>query len=1078
MSRFRYLLLVIITVTINFSFSQNTNQNNLKILDSLIANKEYQNAKQFSRKQFDSLIADKAFYLATDYIYYLGTIDLNLNGEKKAVQYILELERHFKELTDSPKALRQLSLEIGSFFEAIGQLNSAIDYNLKALEYTKNMPNALSKDFALIQSNLGVFYSLLGNIERATQYHQTALKSLQRDPNSSEESYYITYNSLGGMMWYASKFDSALFYYKSADKMLKTLEPNPLNIYYRPATLYNNMAGIYSIQGSLSEALQAMQITVEKLSSYLKEDISAVKRENATKFLFQAIDNYAGIYKDFGDFNKAKQLLNYALQLKINYFESSNPEIAKGKVLLGQINLALKNYDEAKSYLDEGIAGLESSPDTYYQWLADAYYYKAVLCLETHDIKSAQTYFELSENFFKKSLGDYYDEIYLNFIVNASAFYAKYGNKTKAVNMANNALDYIKKNQGNSTLLEYYQILNLAEIHFMLNDFNNASILCEKALNLIESEDFTKSNKTIKSEINRYKVGAILLQSKIDQKLNPIRDEPFLKSQLNNLTEAIRLLNQQKSYLAEDESTSILIQDNIDVFNYAKKICLDLYQITHNEQYLIDLLGFHESITYHKIRKRLQSKITSLTANLPAEILAEEKKLKLQLSQFSYSDNNFDQYVNHEKEWQAYLNKLKNNYPEYYKLMYATIHQPLDHIQSKIESSSTVIRYLFIDNRLYALLINNKQLDFFQLNSEDLVKQIENLNSKIETIDETFTLQYELYRKLWAPFKDKINTKSVIVIPDKELFNLSFELLTPRLINGYEEIKEHSLLAAFNISYNYSLFLIDKNKKPIYYSSNIVAFAPEFNDTMKDSYKISINDSVKIDHTYLQLLPQPFAKDLAIKYSKLFDGDSFINENASKQIFTQKAKEHKIIHIGTHAESDNISPEFSRLIFAKKETNDNNSLYTFEIYNQNLSSNLAILTACETGKPTYQPGEGMISLAHAFNYAGSESILTSLWNIDEQSSAKIISYFYNYLEKGLEKDLALKKAKLKYLNSTNGRTLNPQYWAGLVLIGNAESINLNTSNNLLFFIASLIVIFLILLLFRKKLTGFKVFNNK
>ena len=64
-----------------------------------------------------------------------------------------------------------------------------------------------------------------------------------------------------------------------------------------------------------------------------------------------------------------------------------------------------------------------------------------------------------------------------------------------------------------------------------------------------------------------------------------------------------------------------------------------------------------------------------------------------------------------------------------------------------------------------------------------------------------------------------------------------------------------------------------------------------------------------------------------------------------------------------------------------------------------MSSNLAILTACETGKPTYQAGEGMISLAHAFNYAGSESILTSLWKIDEQSSAVIIESFYKYLKK-------------------------------------------------------------------------------
>jgi CHAT domain-containing protein len=69
----------------------------------------------------------------------------------------------------------------------------------------------------------------------------------------------------------------------------------------------------------------------------------------------------------------------------------------------------------------------------------------------------------------------------------------------------------------------------------------------------------------------------------------------------------------------------------------------------------------------------------------------------------------------------------------------------------------------------------------------------------------------------------------------------------------------------------------------------------------------------------------------------------------------------------------------------------------------------------------------MISLAHSFNYAGSESILTSLWKIDEQSSAQIIENFYGYIKKGLPKDEALQKAKLDYIATASGRTIAPQY---------------------------------------------------
>jgi CHAT domain-containing protein len=161
-------------------------------------------------------------------------------------------------------------------------------------------------------------------------------------------------------------------------------------------------------------------------------------------------------------------------------------------------------------------------------------------------------------------------------------------------------------------------------------------------------------------------------------------------------------------------------------------------------------------------------------------------------------------------------------------------------------------------------------------------------------------------------------------------------------------------------------------------------------------------------------------------------------------VFKAKAGNHKIIHIGTHAESDNVSPAFSRLIFAKTTEGQldgsDHAIYAYELYETNLSARLAILTACETAKPVYQPGEGMISLSHAFRYSGSESLLTSLWKIDEKASNQITGEFLMHLKNGLPKDEALRQAKLTYLQQAQGRTLSPQYWAGLVLMGDPDPI--------------------------------------
>lgn len=80
-------------------------------------------------------------------------------------------------------------------------------------------------------------------------------------------------------------------------------------------------------------------------------------------------------------------------------------------------------------------------------------------------------------------------------------------------------------------------------------------------------------------------------------------------------------------------------------------------------------------------------------------------------------------------------------------------------------------------------------------------------------------------------------------------------------------------------------------------------------------------------------------------------------------------------------------------------------------------------------------------------YAGSKSILTGLWKIDEQASALLLDIFYRNLLKGMDKDEALRQAKLSYLQNAEGRMLAPQYWAGLVIMGDTSPITLAQNND-------------------------------
>ncbi|WP_047551183.1 CHAT domain-containing protein [Psychroserpens sp. Hel_I_66] len=714
------------------------------------------------------------------------------------------------------------------------------------------------------------------------------------------------------------------------------------------------------------------------------------------------------------------------------------------------------------------------NPSDYFNWLADAYYYKARLYEDTNNIKGAFNCYQKSEDYYKSALGDSYDELYLDFINSASTFYAENGYPEKASEMANEGYQYIVKNQGEKTLLEYHQVLNLAGIEYKLEHYDAALIKSKIALELLNDSIFTKNTGLSKLTIEVQKPFAILTKVKAEYQLKTQKDSIFLKSKLQELQSAISILEEQKSVLSDDSSVSILLLNNGELFEYAKQLALELYEMTKSKAYLSQVLGLHESMLYNRIRNRLNSQSSINYANIPEHIIKEENRLKEALSSSISKNDALESFFEVNKEWQGFLKVLKDDYPKYYNLKFASISKSInEQLKASNLVDKTLVRYTFIDQQLYAFIIHDQDIKIFKLNNDHLTQKINSIQDNNVISQVNFEVLHNLYLSLWKPIESHIKTERVIIIPDQILFNLNFEMLTNQLVKSHKELAENSLLNTYVISYNYSLFLVDKGSKTIGYDSNFIGFAPEFNSKMKSDYEIAIKDSINLDRTYLTLLPQPFSKNLAQESSRIFNGSSFINENASKAIFTQNAKEHKIIHIGTHAESNNISPELSRLIFAKNVndtiSSEHNSLYSYEIYNQNLSSNLAILTACETGKPTYQAGEGMISLAHAFNYAGSESILTSLWKIDEQSSAQIIENFYGYIKKGLPKDKALQKAKLDYLAKANGRTNAPQYWAGLVFIGDTAPIDLNTNNNwIIWMILGIIICISITIIIKKK----------
>lgn len=1048
------LIAFIVLLSPTKSFCQAEKSNGTKLLDSYLINGQTRQADSALQSQIEVFKQTKQIDSLAQYTVYVGKVALLKSNPKEAAKKAEAFFNYLKSSGASKRAQHKALYGLSQLYEELGDVTKSFNAAEESLAVILSVPDASHNEKGEAYYALTYSYYISGKFLDANIQAKKALSELKKSKEKNYKKIADVNNFFGIMMWRSQKLDSAQYFFENAIRTLQNIKNDSVFKVYSAAGIKLNMALVMEARGNISEAIKTLERLIQDCSFIIKESKEEWIVKRAKRLEWTGISNLGSLYTNIGHVNRAHELMAYIYNNRDQLYPPGDPEIPRALILLAQSQMALKEIDKAIVSFEKVLTMYEadSSPDLYWQAIASA---NLASCYAIKGkTEKAEKFYNEAEKLYKSALGENLDDSYLDFAQDKSLFLAKNGKKEAAVATSINAYTYLKKNGSENNIDLVSHILNLAEVYYMIGDYTKAKKWSENGINFIDARQQNKNTGLDALKLNYRKPLLILWHSKALYKQHTPKDTIFLKTLIKNMESAFKILEEQKNLISRDDNVNVLYANFNGLYEFTELLYHDLYENTHNGKYLTNLIQIHENSIYHNIRSKLMMQDEIQFANVPEKIIKRENKLKKNATTLHTSENsteNFQEYLEATDIYNSFLDSLKISFPKYYGMKYASVDVSIKDLQKHIPKNTTVIRYMFIDDILYVIVLDNKHQNLIKLEYKSIKNHIELLNSPQPNLEEEANLLYDLYTKLWKPFDEEIRSEKIIIIPDGPLFNLSFETLTPIKIKDYQELANNSLLAKYTISYNFSMLLVDETKTPKMFSENFVAFAPGFSKEMKREYKISITDSINKDATYLNLLSQPTSVKLAENYSRIFDGTSFLNENASKDVFKKKAGEHKIIHIGTHGESNNISPEFSRLIFAKTRDGvtdyDENSLYTYEIYNTNLSSNIAILTACETGKPTYQPGEGMISLAHAFNYAGSESILTTLWEIDEISSSQIVTYFYDFLSEGLPKDEALKKAKLKYLSTAEGRAASPQYWAGLVLIGDTAPIQLQTGIN-------------------------------
>jgi CHAT domain-containing protein len=178
-----------------------------------------------------------------------------------------------------------------------------------------------------------------------------------------------------------------------------------------------------------------------------------------------------------------------------------------------------------------------------------------------------------------------------------------------------------------------------------------------------------------------------------------------------------------------------------------------------------------------------------------------------------------------------------------------------------------------------------------------------------------------------------------------------------------------------------------------------------------------------------------FAQQEVENIAKLYGTQALVGKDATESALRSAVDQASILHFASHGQYNPNNPLFSTLYLAST-SQDDGRLEVHEIYGLNLTkaTNLVVLSACETQEGQLSAGDEVVGMTRAFLYAGTPSVIASLWRVNDRATGLLMERFYSYLQQGMDKAEALQQAQIK-VRAEYPQYSHPYYWAAFVLTG-------------------------------------------
>lgn len=802
---------------------------------------------------------------------------------------------------------------------------------------------------------------------------------------------------------------------------------------------YLNMWGIY--YNSLNDYRKAATI-FEKLQH---QDLN--KKNKNYSNIVEGYTNLSNIYNNKGDYSQsiiyAKQGLFYQRDSVQQYIHINTSKLLNNQAFafFQKNNTRQSNtlYFKALNILKEieGSTQIQKEFIQIYQNIALNYkkqlHYDKALEWLTRAIDRQQK-FNIKDDVLQSDIYRHLGEVRL-----------LQGRYKKALDYSNRGLDLRKEVYGNQHQAVAMSYKIIADIYAQQHQAQAALNNYQNAIQALTHHLDHNQNPNLKHSISGKTDLLQILQAKA-QTQQTIHQHPQALATYQTAIDLIDTL--RLNYIAEG-SKYLLLEKAVPIYEGAIQTAIELGK----NKLAFQLAEKSKAVLLLENIKNLQAKSF---AHIPETTLEQERDFKIQIAFTERQAFEAQQAADEDKsktlqqklfnlkyEYQVFLKEIERSYPAYYQLKYDTKVSTVEQVQRELLNEKNALVEFFVgENHIFTFVVTAKDIQVYQqAKSSDFEKNIAQLKMALktptgeQTVFEGFTAAaWYFYQQLMQPVVVQLNPtiEQLIIVPDGQLNYLPFQTFIRHQADGrYQEARYDTLsylVQDFTLSYAYSSTLLlemgkarDNKKQPV---QEFGGFAPVFRG--EEGQQRGTEQLASLVNSWKEVT----------QIDSIVNGVVFLEEAANKKTFLDRVADYRILHLATHAAVNDSFPSNSRIHFY------DDFLTVGEIYNLPLSAELAVLSACETGTGRLQKGEGLMSLARAFAYSGCPSLVTSLWQVDDEQTAEVMIDFYEGLYQGQAKDVALRQAQLAYLKNSyqSYQHKHPFYWASFVIVGNVEGV--------------------------------------